>query len=297
MLIVIPVSVSDRNLIPSFLAAIERNGNIKNHDVVVLTTPSAAIEAGELAGEMAKHASSSKVVKMDIDPQGGWPTAPNLQFNYAVNWIASNAPQSHWYWMELDCTALKPGWADTLDLEYRESRKVFMGTVVPTIKIRNPNTPQAEAYQEGTHMVGTGLYPPVMPQWCIFWRYPLSGEPFDVLMQYETMKSLHDTNLIQHQLRTVNYRMDGDYIVGEDQAKLMGQTFSGRLSEDAVVHHGCKDGSLSRLLGSMGKKKETKKPEETGGKEDDTTEIIPPGKKPGRKPQVKLPEDTEEPGL
>jgi hypothetical protein len=288
MLIVIPVSVSDQDLIPSFLAAIERNGNIKNHDVVVLSTPSASIEAGKLAGEMNQFASSSRLVTMDMDPQGGWPTAPNLQFNFAVNWVAANHPQGHWYWMELDCTALKPGWADTLDQEYRESRKVFMGTVVPTIKIRNPNTPQAEAFQEGTHMVGTGIYPCIMPEWCIFWRYPLGGEPFDVVMQYETAKSLHDTKLIQHQLRTGNYHMDGDYIVGEDQKKLLGVSYTGRVSTDAVVHHGCKDGSLSKLLGSVDKKEEPKK--------DDTTEIIPP-KKPGRKPQPKPPEDTEEPGL
>lgn len=290
MLIVIPASQSDQNLIPHFLAAIERCGNIKNHDVVVLSTPSAAIEAGKLAGEMGKYASSSKLVTMDIDPQGGWPTAPNLQFNYAVNWVAGNNPQGHWYWMELDCTALKQGWADELEHEYINSRKVFMGTVVPTIKIRNPNTPQAEPYQEGTHMVGTGIYPAIMPEWCIFWRYPMSGEPFDVLVQYETMKSLHDTKLIQHQLRTVNYRMDGDYIVGEDQAKLLGVSYTGRVSKDAVVHHGCKDGSLSKLLASQ----KTKKPEEKGP---DEVEIIQPNKKPGRKPQAKPAEDIEEPGL
>lgn len=278
MLIVLPVSVSDRNIIPSFLAAVEKNGNIKNHDVVVLTTPSAAIEAGELAGEMAKYASSSKVVKMDIDPQGGWPTAPNLQFNFAVNWVAENKIQTPWYWMELDCTVLKPGWADSLEQEYRESRKVFMGTVVPTIKIRNPGTPQAEPYQEGTHMVGTGIYPPIMPEWCIFWRYPLGGVPFDVEQQYEVQKSLHDTKLIQHQFRTVNYRRDGDYIVGEDQQKLLGVSFTGRVSEDAVVHHGCKDGSLSKLLCSTDEKKE-----ET--KKDDKVEIIQPNKL-GRKPKT-----------
>ncbi len=149
-------------------------------------------------------------------------------------------------------------------------------------------------------MVGTGIYPPVMPDWCIGWRtskmrpsgpYDIRDEdaPFDILMAYETQKSLHDTKLIQHQLRTGNYHMDGDYIVGEDQKKLLGVSYTGRVSEDAVVHHGCKDGSLSKLLGSVGKKEEPKK--------DDTTEIIPPNKKPGRKPQVKLPEDTEEPGL
>jgi len=289
MLIVIPTSASDRHLIPSFLASIERCGNIKNHDVVVLTTPSAAIEAGELAGEMAKYCSSSKVVKMDIDPQGGWPTAPNLQFNFAVNWVAENKIQSHWYWMELDCTVLKPGWADSLDQEYVHSRKVFMGTVVPTIKIRNPNTPQAEPYQEGNHMVGTGIYPPIMPPWCIFWRYPLGGTPFDVEMQYETAKSLHDTKLIQHQFRTVNYHMDGDYIVGEDQAPLLGVSFTGRVSEDAVVHHGCKDGSLSKLLCSMEEKEESKK-------DDDTTEIIQP-KKSGRKPSPKTQDIILEPDL
>jgi hypothetical protein len=300
MLIVIPVSVSDQDLIPSFLASIKRCGNIKNHDVVVLTTPSAAIEAGQLAGEMANYASSSRVVKMDIDPLHGWPFAPNMHFCDAVHWVAKNKIQTHWYWMELDCTVLKPGWADELDREYRESRKMFMGAVVPTIKIRNPNTPQAEPFQQGSHMVGTGIYPPIMPEWCLGWKsskmrpngpYDIQDEdtPFDVTMGYETAKSLHDTKLIQHQFRTVNYRRDGDYIVGEDQQKLLGVSFTGRVSEDAVVHHGCKDGSLSNLLNF------TKKVEPDTG--DEVTEIIPPNKKPGRKPQVRPPEDIEEPGL
>jgi len=300
MLIVLPVSVSDRHLIPSFLASVQRAGNIKNHDVVVLTTPSAAIEAGQLAGEMSNFASSSKVVQLKAELFHGWPFAPNAHFCEAVNWVAENKIQSHWYWMELDCTALKPGWADALDQEYRESRKMFMGAVVPTIKIRRPNTPQAEPFQQGTHMVGTGIYPPIMPHWCIGWRTSKmrpngpndiqdEDTPFDVTMGYETMQSLHDTKLIQHQFRTVNYHMDGDYIVGEDQAPLLGVSFTGRVSEDAVVHHGCKDGSLSKLLCSMDEKEETKK-------DDDTTEIIQP-KKSGRKPLPKTQDIILEPDL
>lgn len=248
MLLIIPVSQSDKNLIPHFTSAVKRFGNIKNHDVVVLSTPMVTAEAGELAGEMDKYASSSKLVKLDIEPQGGWPTAPNLHFMHAWLWCMSNKITTPWFWMELDCTPLKEGWADALESEHRESRKLFMGAVVPTIKIRNPNTPQAEPFQDGTHMVGAGIYPPRPPDWCIFWRYPNGGVPFDVEMQFETCKSLHATDLIQHQFRTGNFHMDGDYIVGEDLAKSPGVDFSGRISDKAVVHHGCKDGSLSKIL-------------------------------------------------
>jgi len=102
MLIVLPVSVSYCHLIPAFLASVQRAGNIKYHDVIVHTTPSEAIEAGQLAGEMSNFASSSKVVQLKAELFHGWPFAPNAHFCEAVNWVAENKIQSHWWRSETE---------------------------------------------------------------------------------------------------------------------------------------------------------------------------------------------------
>jgi hypothetical protein len=59
---------------------------------------------------------------------------------------------------------------------------------------------------------------------------------------------LHATKFIHHHGRTHNYRREGDMIVCDDKDMPDGISYNGPIPPEAVVVHGCKDGSLSRLL-------------------------------------------------
>lgn len=252
MLIVVPVSVSDQHLIPHFTAALKRCGYLKQHNCLVVASPSAAEQAQKVADTLEELSSGCKLVRLEADPYGGWPQACNIHYHDTVEFLARSKNQQFWYWMELDNTPLKPGWADELEKVYHRERKPYMGALAPTWKIDNPGTPKELKRQEADHMVGTGIYPANHHARAVFWRYVNTGMPFDVAQQYEVggpnNANIHNTSLIQHQWGVVNFRREGDAIVCDDKEKKFGISYAGPLSDEAVVHHGCKDGSLSDLL-------------------------------------------------
>ena len=70
-------------------------------------------------------------------------------------------------------------------------------------------------------------------------------------MQWDVIKQMTDTQLIQHNWKTENYRVEDGTIVCSNVEELpYGISFDYPVRGDAVVLHGCKDGSLARLLHS-----------------------------------------------
>lgn len=252
MLIVVPVSTSDAHLIPAFTAALRRCGGIKQHTCLVVATPSAAAEAQKVAECLEELSSGCKQITLEADPHGGWPLACNIHYHDTVDYLARTKNEQFWYWMELDNTPLKQGWADALSDEYHRERKPYLGPLVPTWKIDNPGTPNERKRQEADHMLGTAIYPANHHMRGIFWKHASTGMPFDVAQQYEVggqnNQNVHNTKLIQHQWGVVNFRRENGVIICDDRDRKYDISYAGPLSDEAVVHHGCKDGSLSALL-------------------------------------------------
>ena len=252
MLICVPVSSSDVHLIPAFTAALRRCGGIKQHTCLVVATPSAAAEAQKVTDCLEELSSGCKQIRLEADPHGGWPMACNIHYHDTVDYLARTKNEQFWYWMELDCTPLKPGWADALSDQYHRERKPYLGPLVPTWKVDNPGTPNERKRQETDHMLGTAIYPHNHHMRGIFWKHANTGMPFDVAQQYEVggqnNQNVFNTKLIQHQWGVVNFRRENGQIVCDDRDKPFGISYAGPLSDEAVVHHGCKDGSLSALL-------------------------------------------------
>jgi len=219
-----------------------------------VATPSAAAEAQAVTDCLEELSSGCKQIKLEADPHGGWPQACNIHYHDTVDYLARTKNEQFWYWMELDNTPLKPGWADALSDEYHREKKLYLGPLVPTWKIDNPGTPNERKRQEVDHMLGTAIYPHNHHLRGIFWKHANTGMPFDVAQQYEVggqnNSNVHNTKLIQHQWGVVNFRREnGDgRIICDDKANPYGISYAGPLSGEAFVHHGCKDGSLSALI-------------------------------------------------
>lgn len=253
MLLVIPVSKSDTHLIPAFTAALRCCGGIKQHTCLVVATPSASAEAQAVTDCLEELSSGCKQIRLEADPHGGWPLACNIHYHDTVDYLARTKNEQFWYWMELDNTPLKPGWADALSDEYHREKRPYLGPLVPTWKIDFPGTPNERKRQDADHMLGTAIYPHNHHMRGIFWKHANTGMPFDVAQQYEVggpnNQNVFNTKLIQHQWGVVNFRRENGVIVCDDKANPYGISYAGPLSDEAVVHHGCKDGSLSALLG------------------------------------------------
>ena len=255
MLLVIPVSAADSDLVNSTIRVFQHLGPQGNHPLLIMATPTAAEPAQKLLQGIQGLFSSATLKVLDVEPTGGWPVACNLHFKETVRFIFES-PQfrAHpWYWFELDNTPLKPGWLDTLAAEYSEAGKPFMGVVHPTFMVagRDPGTKEPTVFaQQDFHMVGTGIYPGDFWTRSVMLRFMVTA--FDVEIQYEVIPHCHATQLIQHNWSTIRYRR-----TQQSASKIVCDPLHpGRspmdhaqpVRADAVVLHGCKDGSLADIV-------------------------------------------------
>jgi hypothetical protein len=250
MLLVLPFSDQDGRLALSQAKYLEFVGPYKSHELMI----AAPADCEEQVNEVQK-AVGNEFARVHLHyitgPKAPWPTGPNRSFHSIAHHIWQNVPCEGWYFFEPDNTPLKPNWLSTLDYEYRRSGRPFMGVLHPTYyRRRNPDGSLERFIQDGVHLVGTSIYPQDAPRYSkLFATIPYAASPWDVYWQWDIIKYASGTNLIQHEWRSYHYRRDkktGE-IKGEREADVLPYEPK-PLAPDAVVHHGCKDGSLLNIM-------------------------------------------------
>jgi hypothetical protein len=184
--------------------------------------------------------------------------------NYYFQQVAFHLPtilpaESLWFWCELDCTPLKAGWLDDIEklcnhvrvqaLRDRAPQPQFFGGREHTYQeFRGELIPFEQA---GQHMAPCGVYPSNMVDWVITVRaIAATNIPWYTFIQWYVLESLHDTDLIQNNWKTDTYERQPDgRITCKSKANWAWDVhFNADVSPDAVLVHGCKDGSLTDLL-------------------------------------------------
>lgn len=190
------------------------------------------------------------------DGFNGWPLGPNQMFvDAAVDCYSQNEP---WYFWEPDCVPTKAGWCDILQDEYNKNPAILGCMYEGGVTTGGKNVHKL--------IVGSAIYPPNFLDYCPLARnlnsynlsYRSSGvnpEPWDVYCRWEFLKIARDTPLIRAYWKSVNYqRKDGKIVFfadSPDAQEIQNVTCPDRvMSSDAVVVHGCKDGSLHRMAQS-----------------------------------------------
>lgn len=251
MLIIIPISASDAHLLPDFTKNLLHFGPINSanpegpkHGIRIVPTYSVRELGTKLANDLAPICSDIVVDPLDCDPIGGWPNACNVHFikAYTALWRAK-IERTTW-WFEVDNTVDREDWVNLTSAEYMQARKPFMGAVVPTYGTRADGT----VVTSGKHMVGTGIYPNWWARDPKVWMSMPGNVPFDVYLQDMIVEQCHPTLLIQHVGRTQNFTRRGHHIIYDDKLMPEGISYASSIRPEAVVIHGCKDGSLARLL-------------------------------------------------
>ena len=251
MVIVFPVSAADQHLVPPLLQVITKLGPVGNHTAFISSTPTAVASAQHLFAGLKGLFSEVRIAVLKNEPLGGWPDACNIHFRDTVKLIYDD-PELRtrpWYWFEVDNTPLKKDWVNLLQGEYNVAGLPFMGMVHPT-HFTGPPGPNGEPtyVQRDSHMVGTGIYPGDLWDRSTMLHYMV--QPFDVELQYEVVPHCHHTNSIQH-----NW-CSGEYVRAKNGRITCKSLHPYRspinhampLRSDAVVLHGCKDGSLAEIV-------------------------------------------------
>lgn len=261
MLLTVPVSVADHGLIPNLIKAISLFPPGDNHDLLIIGTERNQESMGELEKGIGSWFRQSRVHVTSTNPAClGWPREGNYVFQQAAHFIIQNYPaQNGFLWFELDCTPLSKNWLSTLSDEYYRDAEVATraGTVARRymgVKQRTYETLAGELVsveESGYHMAPCGIYPnDLAASVKTLMAITAIGRPFVEHIQWYVTQNLNETNLIQNNWRTGNYRKEGGDIVCDSKVDYgFGTKFNNPIT-DAVLVHGCKDGSLLELVGN-----------------------------------------------
>jgi len=251
MLLVIPFCQVDHKLALALAKYLQYLGPYKQHELMLACPEHISDKVEEIETAIGDQFARTHI----FFPKGyreGWPTGCNTMFSGIAYHIANSIDCKCWYMYEPDNTPIKPGWLNSLEVEYARGGRPFFGVIHPTHWRRKDGS----WYQDGVHLVGTSIYPKEAPRYSnLFPTIQHSGYPFDVYWQWDIVKHATSTNLIQHDWRTVDFARDkkSGEIVGHRDSKEMPLDYKGpvTLRPDAVTHHGCKDGSRMQIMRGM----------------------------------------------
>jgi hypothetical protein len=250
MLLVFPFNTQDVRLAITLAKYFEFVGPYKSHELLIAAPNDCESYVQEIQAAIGDQ--FARVYTHYVTTRQGWPAGPNGAFHSVAYYIWQQIPCDCWYFFEPDNTPLKPNWINTLADEYRRVQRPFMGVIHPTYwRRKNPDGTLERFIQDGSHLVGTSIYPKDAPRYSkLFKSIPYAITPWDVYWQWETIKYASGTNLIHHEWRSFRYKRD------KKTGEIKGERAPGGelpyepkpLSPDAVVHHGCKDGSLLHIM-------------------------------------------------
>lgn len=246
--LVIPVSQHDLHLLPIFTRLCIKLGGFSRHPVFFVPTKEVSGKIGDAVEAFRSIAASVTVLPLELTPEGGWPDACNRHFVETVYALARTGNMNWWYFCELDSTFTRSNPLDLLETERNISGAVLMGAQVHTRQI-DPKTKEFVTFDWDTHIVGSGIYPPMFFK-TVHWLRQLGvGIAFDVQIRHEVRKLVRNSAQFQHMWGTVNYRVEeGEVRCDPHPDNPPGTDHSGVVRRDATVVHGCKDGSLAQLI-------------------------------------------------
>lgn len=246
MLLVIPVTKADQHLAKPLLSLMVKLGGVRPHKI--LFEFSSVIPGGlrkELE-ELGAQCGDTFSRELKTTDERGWPRSANSVFSETALHVFEDRSygEAAWYFFELDNTPMCRDWVQKLQDEYNLVKLPCMGVVNRTMR----GTAQLRR-QDGTHLVGTSIYPVDLWSRVRICKHINSlPDPFDVVMQWEVVPMSHNTELIQHSWNSKGYKLRGARITCSSTGKHDSSEYANPVSPKAVVVHGCKDSTLAKIV-------------------------------------------------
>ena len=233
-------------------AIVEQGSNIRHKATVCCTEGTPLLP--QITEELKKaFPEVGRIVAQD--GFNGWPLGPNQMFADASSYCYQY--EDPWYFWEPDCVPMVEGWVDKLEEEFNKDKGKIMGCL-----IEGGVAPSGKTMYR--LIVGSAVYPSKFLNGCaitanlynynIFFKDKnVVPEPWDVRCRWEYLKFGRDTPLIRAYWKSCNYQRKGESIVffaeNPEAQDVQEVTCPDRtVSPEAVVVHGCNDGSLHRMI-------------------------------------------------
>jgi hypothetical protein len=239
MFIVIAFSARDAHLVEKQAAMIAHLGGCKGHSLLLVAAKSAQDRLPRFLSALSPYFDRTESTVLDVPEEVGYPRVSNHMFRRSLYFLQGLSNKLPIFFMEPDVTPVRTGWAGALETAFNLSGKRFLG-VLQAVTFRENGV----YYKKDRHMVGAAVYPHDFA-----FRSKLLSfadqEPWDTYCRYEILPDAAHTDLIQHNWNSRNYRREGGVITC-DPAHERG--IASPLRPEAVVVHGCKDGSLADVF-------------------------------------------------
>ena len=251
MLIVFPFSKHDLHLAVPLMAWVKCLGPYPRHDLMLAYSEELTALERETVTMTARDC-GWRTPPMAIEckiPVQGWPAAPNAIFAQVAFAVRDfNRP---WLFMEPDCTPLAKGWADLIADEYNSNQALpFLGVIEDTYVGLGGSTMQ----KVGEHLCGCAVYPPNLHAYTQ--KHRDCANAFDHAIAKDVRPFARNSAVMQDNWSTGNYRREGGQIVSDAvtlRVALSGGSMNRPVRQSVAFLHGCKDGSLIRLLSEKSK--------------------------------------------
>lgn len=252
MRVAIPISHKDIGLVERLVPRIIRLGSYPAHDLTLVHFPDCAVTAHRCKSLVADRFRSVEVIPFEVNVVDAWPQAANAVFTFICRHMkVVHGGKKPWYLMEPDVVPLKRGWLDALDKEYFDKGTPYVGCL-SSFKVFQRATGTVDTPEDDVpYMAGTGMYPGD-----VISRIPLikfcTSEPWDVVSRFMMYRQgMSHTELIQNNWRTCEYTRNrkGEITCSDvDSLSNFGISYANKVAKEAVVLHGCKDGSIYNIL-------------------------------------------------
>ena len=258
--IVIPVGPKDQSDLELLTQNIIKMGPVGAHRILLVSVPSRLHDAEQAKMKLHPVCGNVDVVDTGNEFDNPWPIGPDRMWHWTVTHLDKMGNTKAWLWLECDSCLLKPDWAGQLEEAYIAAGKPFFGHVLPT-KWRKADGTFFTA--EGDFSLrGVAIYPPLLSRnvemaplfnnmsYAMHPQHP--REPWDIYLRWQFHRlGVASTPLIYDRWQTCNYVRDMlGSLVGEpcpDKPTAEG----GSIPASAILVHGCKDGSLQRIVLGM----------------------------------------------
>jgi hypothetical protein len=256
MKLTIPVSRHDRHLIPDLVKSLELFKPGEDHELIVFGSREVEQDVLELEKKIKHLFTLSETLIID-DTMLGWPMSCNFYFQQLCRHISGKKDIDAFMWFELDTTIIKANWLDTITTEYyadttqaiKEKRSpcIYLGTRERVYEGKNGELlPESLA---GQRMAPVGVYSKEICLSPVLNSLSLTNRHWTHVIQWYVVKRLKNSQLIQNNWRTKNYRHEEKNIVCDSDANLAWSIhWNNPLNDKSVLLHGCKDSSLFKLL-------------------------------------------------
>jgi hypothetical protein len=192
--------------------------------------------------------------------------AANSMFQLTVELLKAEGNQSPWIWLEPDVTPVKKGWLEDLATGYLQAQGAGKKILTHTLPLRKYFFERKKLKDNGGReygnlvlnctMIASDPHERYSPPVAVypFDFHTLSTilpqarlEPWEFVCRYEVAPHLHDTEIIRHAIGSTQFIREGDFYHFElpavDKTCLPQQP-----ATNVAIVHGCRDGSLTKLV-------------------------------------------------